>query len=192
MATRHMRPATRVLAISIATALLASGCGLTPTQPADALRLQESPLEIRSVQSRTFTAPSETEILAASIAVLQDMEYNIDRIESSLGVITASKVADADSGQEQLGLLAIDLFCALGGGDCGAMNTASDEQLIMLTLVVLPRLANPNEYVARVTLQRVVYDKVHQIKVKGPVNEPEMYQQIFERLSKSLFLQVET
>lgn len=194
MAIKRMTSANRILAcvITSATVVLATGCGLIPTQPADALRLHESPLEIRSLQSRTFTAPSETAILSASIAVLQDMEYNIDRIESSLGVITASKVADADSGQEQLGLLAIDLFCALGGGDCGAMNTASDEQLIMLTLVVLPRLANPNEYVARVTLQRVVYDKVHQVKVKGPVNEPEMYQHIFERLSKSLFLQVET
>lgn len=194
MALRLITPTTRsqTIAITLAAALLASGCGLTPTQPADALRLQESPLEIRSVQSRTFTAPSETDILAASIAVLQDMEYNVDRIESSLGVITASKVADADSATEQLGLLVIDLFCALGGSGCGAMSTASDEQLIMLTLVVMPRLAHREEYVARVTLQRVIYDQVHKIKIREPIHEPEMYQQIFERLSKSLFLQVET
>jgi len=186
-----MQTNTRVWATGVIAAATLTGC-VTPQTPVDALRLQESPLEIRSLQSRTFTAPSETEILAASIAVLQDMEYNVDRIESSLGVITASKVADADSPQEQLGLLAIDLFCALGGSDCGAMSTASDEQLIMLTLVVLPSLANRDEYVARVTLQRVVVDTMNRVKVKEAVHDPEMYQQIFERLSKSIFLQVET
>lgn len=178
--------------LGIACACLLGACGVTPTQPEDPLRLYESPLETRNLQSRRFRAPSEQEILAATIAVLQDMEYNIDRIESSLGVITASKVADADSAQEQLGLLAIDLLCALGGSGCGAMSTASDEQLIMLTMVVLPSLANRDEYVARVTLQRVVMDTVNRIKVKEPIHDPEMYQQIFERLSKSIFLQVET
>jgi len=187
-----MQTNARVWTIALIAAGVSSGCAVTPQAQKDALRLQESPLEIRSLQSRTFTAPSETEILSAAIAVLQDMEYNVDRIESSLGVITASKVADADSAQEQLGLLAIDLFCALGGSDCGAMSTASDEQLIMLTLVVLPSLANRDEYVARVTLQRVVVDTMNRVKVKEPVQEPEMYQQIFERLSKSIFLQVET
>lgn len=180
------------IGIAVSVAVLVSGCVVPATQPADELRLEESPLELRSLQSRTFQAASESEILAASIAVLQDMEYNIDRIESELGVITASKLADADSGAERLGLLTIDLFCALGGGDCGALNSASDEQLIMLTLVVLPRLADPNEYVARVTLQRVVYDKVNLVKLREQVHEAEMYQQIFERLAKSLFLEVET
>lgn len=171
---------------------LLHGCGMTSKVPGDELRLEESTLEIRGLQSRTFTAPSEKEILAATIAVLQDMEYNVDRIESPLGVVTASKVSDADSANEQVGLFMVDLLCALGGGDCGAMDTASDEQLIMLTLVVQPSLANTEEYVARVTLQRVVYDTLDRVKVKEEIHEPEMYQQIFERLSKSIFLQVET
>lgn len=171
---------------------LLHGCGMTSTVPDNELRLEESTLEIRGLQSRTFTAPSEKEILAATIAVLQDMEYNVDRIESPLGVVTASKVADADSNKEQVGLFFADLLCALAGGDCGAMDTASDEQLIMLTLVVQPSLANIDEYVARVTLQRVVYDTLDRVKVKEEIHQPEMYQQIFERLSKSIFLQVET
>lgn len=180
------------LLVALFAACVVSACITMPTETPDELRLQQSPLEIRTLQSRRFRAPSEKEILAATIAVLQDMEYNIDRIESALGVITASKIADADSGQEKLGLLAIDLFCVLGGSDCGALSTASDEQLIMLTLVVLPSLANRDEYVARVTLQRVVVDTMNRVKLKESVHEPEMYQQIFERLSKSLFLEVET
>ena len=46
--------------------------------------------------ARRMEAPSETTILTATIAVLQDMEFNVDRIEKPLGVITASKVSDAD------------------------------------------------------------------------------------------------
>jgi hypothetical protein len=169
---------------------LLSGCTASRKLPDDALRLPESSLEIRSLQSHTFAAPSEAIILAASIAVLQDMEYNIDTIERPLGIITASKLADADSHAEQAGLVLLDILCMLGGSDCGALSTASDEQLIMLTLVVLPSLANREEYVARVTLQRVVRDRMDRIKVRESIDEPEEYQQIFARLSKSIFLQV--
>ena len=179
-----------------ASALLAVGClaGCTANQGLkdDELRLQESPLEIRALQSRTFVAPTETELLAATIAVLQDMEYNVERIESPLGVITASKVADADSSGEQFGLFMVDLLCAMVAGDCQAMDAASDDQLIMLTFVVQPSLANSQEFVARVTLQRVVYDTQDRVRLKEPIHEPEMYQQIFERLAKSIFLEVET
>jgi len=169
---------------------LLSGCSTTGKIPEDALRLPESSLEIRSLQSRRFAAPSEAKILAASVAVLQDMEYIIDAIERPLGIITASKLADADSSAEKTGLLVADILCAMMGGDCAAMSTASDEQLIMLTLVVLPSLANRNEYVARVTLQRIVRDKMDRVKVRESIEEPEEYQQIFARLSKSIFLQV--
>jgi len=169
---------------------LLSGCAVTDKTPEDALRLPESSLEIRSLQSRTFRAPSETTILAASVAVLQDMEYNVDRIEKSLGIITASKLVDADSNTEKTGLMLVDIMCAMFGGDCYAMSTASDKQLIMLTLVVLPRLANREEYVARVTLQRVVRDKMERVKVRETIEEPREYQKIFARMSKSIFLQV--
>jgi len=60
----------------------------------------------------------------------------------------------------------------------------------MLTLVVLPRLANREEYVARVTLQRVVRDKMERVKVRETIEEPREYQKIFARMSKSIFLQV--
>ncbi len=169
---------------------LLTGCTMSGKIPEDALRLPESSLEIRSLQSRKYTAPSEAKILAASVAVLQDMEYNVDRIERSLGIITASKLADADSGAEKTGLFLLDILCAMGGGDCQAMSMASDEQLIMLTLVVQPSLTNREEYVARVTLQRVVRDKMDRIKLRESIDDPEEYQQIFARLSKSIFLQV--
>ncbi len=166
----------------IAVGLL-SGCAATI--PKDALRLPESTLDIRSIQTRTFAAPSEMEILAATIATLQDMEYNIDQIEKPLGVITASKVSDADSAGEKIGLLILALFCG-----CTDMSTAKDEQHITLTMVVLPSLARTGEYVTRITIQRVIFDKAERIKVLEGINDAEIYQQIFENLSKTIFIQV--
>ena len=184
----HIKTRPRLLLAAVCLA----GCTANTQLKNDELRLKESPLEIRSLQSRALEAPSEVELLAATIAVLQDMEYNVERIESPLGVITASKTVDADSASEQVGLFMVDLLCAMMMGDCSAMDQASDQQLIMLTFVVQPSLANAEEFVARVTLQRVVYDTQARITLREPIHEPEMYQQIFDRLGKSIFLEVET
>ncbi len=166
-----------------------SGCAATI--PEAALRLPESTLDLRSKQTRTLAAPSEIVILTATIAVLQDMEFNIERIEKPLGVITASKVTDADSASEKTGLFFLDMLCVIsGGGGCDSMSTAQDDQHIILTMVVLPSLAHSGEYQARITIQRVIYDKMRRIKVLERIDDAETYQQIFDNLRKSLFIQV--
>lgn len=167
------------------------GCVTAPKIPEDALRLTESSLAIRNIQTRSFAVSSETVILAASVAVLQDMEYNLDQIEKPLGVLTASKLTDADSTSQQAGLFLLDMLCtASASGSCNASSTADDSQKIMVTLVVLPSLAKKGQFVTRVTIQRVVFDKVSRVKLQETISDPEIYQQIFEKLSKSIFLQV--
>jgi hypothetical protein len=180
---------TRRVALVVMLTFVSVGCA-TPKIPPDALRLSESTLDVRSMQTRTFEVADDTTILAASIAVLQDMEYNLDEVERPLGVLTASKIADLDSAQEKAGLFLLDLICAAGGSDCGYMATASDEEKIILTLVVLPSLARPDEYTARITLQRIVFDQQERVKDMGIIGDPAIYQQIFEQLSKSIFLEV--
>jgi len=165
--------------------------GCAATIPKDALRLPESTLDVRSIQTRTFETPSENAILAATVATLQDMEYNIDRIEKPLGVITASKVSDADSTGQKVGLFFLDLLCAgSGSGGCNSMSSARDEQHITLTMVVLPSLARDGQYVTRITIQRVIYDKIKRISVLERIDDAETYQQIFENLSKAIYIQV--
>jgi len=165
------------------------GCASTKV-PADALRLPESTLDVRSIQTRTLETTSELNILIATIAVLQDMEFNIERMEKPLGVITASKITDADSIAEKTGLIFLDFLCVVSGsGGCGALSTAKDDQHITLTMVVLPSLAREGEYAVRITIQRVVYDKEDRIKVLDRIDEPEIYQAVFDNLRKSLFIQ---
>ena len=169
---------------------LFAGCA-TDQVPKDALRLEESTLEMRSLQTRRLEAPSETVILAATIAVLQDMEFNVDRIEKPLGVISASKLSDADDKGEKTGLFFLDLLCAAGGGsDCDNMSTAKDKQRLFLTMVVLPSLEHSGEYSARVTLQRIIYDKEDRVLVRERIEAPEIYQKVFTNLRQSLALEV--
>lgn len=170
--------------------VLLTGCA-TEQIPEQALRLEESTLEVRSLQTRKLAAPSETAILAATIAVLQDMEFNIDRIEKPLGVISASKVSDADDSGEKTGLFFLDLLCAAGGGGgCDNMSTAKDEQRVNLTMVVLPSLERSGEYAVRVTLQRVIFDKEDRVKILETITVPEIYQEVFDNLRQALFIEV--
>jgi hypothetical protein len=188
---RRTLPTLRKRGIGALLLSMAMLWGCAASIPKAALRLPESTLEVRAIQTRTLAAPSESDILAATIAVLQDMEFNVDRIEKPLGVITASKVTDADSTSEQTGLFFLDLLCAIGGGSgCGAMLTAQDDQHITLTMVVLPSLARSEEYTVRITIQRVIYDKEDRIRVLERIDNAEIYQQIFDNLRKSLFIQV--
>ncbi len=185
-----MRVSGPVLTGMMLLCITISGCVSQPDFPEAALRLPESSLAIRSNQTRTFSADSESDVLSASAAVLQDMEFNLDEISGPLGVLSASKVVDADSTAEKTGLFMLDLLCTLGGsGNCSAMSSASDEQKILLTLVVLPSLSRSGDYVARVTIQRIIFDKEHRMKARAQIDDPAIYQEIFTNLAKSLALQ---
>jgi hypothetical protein len=177
---------------AILTVVLAAGIAgcAAETLPEHALRLEESTLEVRSVQTRKIEAPSEAAILTAMVAVLQDMEFAIDRIEKPLGVISASKISDADDAGEQTGLFFLDLLCAAGGGGCNYSSTARDKQHIMLTMVALPSLSGSGEYTVRITMQRNIFDKEGRVVMLERITAPEVYQVAFENLRKALFIEV--
>jgi hypothetical protein len=129
----------------------------------------------------------------AAIATLQDMEYNIDFAEMELGVLSASKTSDAGSRGEQAALTFVDLLCAFSSlTDCGARLSASDAQHVVVTLTVLPSLANADHYVARLTIQRSITDKANRLKLLERVGDGKTYQAVFDSLAKAIFLEVRT
>ena len=168
------------------------GCSGIPDQ---AYRLPPSPLSERDAQTRFFDASDEAEILQASAALLQDMEYNIDTVEAPLGVLTASKVVDADDAQQQALLVsaevALALLSILSGStpDVGLHNQADDQFNLTLTLVVLPRLGVEGQFVVRATLQSTLIDKSGKYKEVKIIKDPSIYQSIFAKLSESLSLE---
>ena len=89
------------------------------------------------------------------------------------------------------GRILFDILCAASGsGGCDSTTYASNEQEIILTMVVLPSLARENEFVARIKIQQAIYDKMERIKVLERIDDAETYQQIFNNLAKSLYTQV--
>ena len=171
-----------VLVLILLTGLAA--CTTTPKQPE--LRLTEAPLETREMQTRSFDDATELQILASAIAVLQDMGYSIDEVDRELGIISASKRADATPEEKGRYVLYL-LECMLS---CTAWQMEPDEQLIDLSLAVFPRHGFTNSHAVRLTIQRQVWNRAGQLSLQEPIEDEQVYQDLFVKLSKSVFYEV--
>ena len=173
------------LTIVILVGLLA-GCQSTP--PVEGFQLSQAALAERQLQTRRFERIGEAELLRASAAVLQDIGFNLDESEADLGLIVASKKRTAMNKTNARLATLLDIFVDI-------KIAVDDEQLIRASLVTWPALDTSDEsdesewmYV-RVTFQRVVWNTENQISRQEALNSPDVYQQFFDRLSKSIFLE---
>lgn len=196
----------RKVIASICVISILSGCATTI--PPEALQMQPDTLANRQIQSRKFDIKSERELLSASASVLQDMGFNLDESQTSLGVIVASKSRDAKDGGQIAGAVLMGILF-------GAAAVSYDkDQKIRASLVTKPAVTNnpikvelttnagktikfdqqveaSSGYVVRVTFQRLVWNqKGIMTKVEG-INDPAIYTEFYEKLSKSVFLQAQ-
>lgn len=152
-------------------------------------------MAVRSIQTRQYESVSDAEILSASTAVLQDMGYAIDEIEEPLGVLSASKRADASSTLEFFGAVIVDgvkcVFTLTLGCKGKNYGEIGDVQDIRMTLVSRPTLENENDVIVRVTIQRVIWDKKGRISHQQSVTDSDVYASLFEKMSKAVFLEQE-
>lgn len=180
-----------------AIALLAVLCILSACQtlPDDAFRLSETALETRKVQTREYGSVDDEAILSASMAVLQDMGYAIDEVEKELGVLSASKRADATNDFAAFGSIAADTVkCVITLGlGCTGNNyeEIDDVQDIRLTLVTRPRRDNGDDVSVRITIQRIIWDKKGRISEQETINDQDVYIAFFDKLSTAVFLEQE-
>ena len=158
---------------------LLSGCA---TIPKDAFKLSPTSLEDRQLQSRKFDTLDHKQLLAAGASVLQDLGYNIDESNTYLGVLTASKQADAKDTRQIVALVALGLLT-------GTMAPYDSEQKITLCLVIRQSLDDPNSSVARITMQRIIWNSQGMISHVESIKAPELYQAFFDKLSKATFLE---
>jgi hypothetical protein len=184
-------PNIRLVLPAAAMAVLAS-CTSMPT---DTLRLSESALAMRSIQTRDFYDIDEVSILSASVGVLQDLGYAIDEVEKKLGVISASKRADATNEAQVAGRVALDLascvFTLLFACDNENYKKTDDVQDFRLTVVVLPDSDIAATHAVRVTMQRIVWDRDGRISHQATIDDPDVYQSFFIKLDKSVNLERE-
>ena len=174
---------TRRFGLLAAAAVLA--CAACSTIPKDALVLQPDSLAHRQLQTRKFEGTNEKAILTASAGVLQDLGFNLDESETRLGLIVASKERSAYSaGQITVAVIAAAF---------GVVSDVDKRQKIRVSLVVRPadndvKPADAKNFYVRVTFQRIIWNTAGQVTHILAIDEPQIYQEFYDKLSKSLFL----
>lgn len=167
------------LTLSMVIAVLAVGC--VPMVPPDALSLQPEALSLRRLQTRRFDTSDEKELLRASLGVLQDLGFEIDESESKLGILVASKDRDATDPAQITGRIMVGVF--MGTNDI----PVDRNQKIRASLVT--RVIANDASTVRITFQRTVWNDRGDISRAESLTSPELYQEFFSKLSKSLFLE---
>ena len=169
--------------LSLFLALIMSAC--ETSIPKEALEITPETLEFRHLQTRRFDTTDERFLLSASAGMLQDLGFNIDEAETDLGVLVASKDRDATEADQVAGAIVLALIT-------GVAIAVDDIQKMRVSIVTNPKFDENNSHVStgvRVTFQRVVWDTNGQISQVEALREPEMYQEFFFNLSKSVFLE---
>jgi len=172
-------PSLLRFAAAVLLAGLLAACG--NSVPREALELTSESLQKRQLQSRYFQTADESRVLAASAAVLQDLGFNLDESETELGVLVASKRRDAREVGQVVGAMLMTMLTF-------ESKAYDREQEIRASLVTRPAGLRTG---VRVTFQRTVWDTEGEITKAEAVEEAEIYQQFFDRLSKSVFLEAQ-
>jgi len=151
--------------------------------PKEALMPTYVTTEQRSLQTRQYDTLNEKEILAATAGVLQDLGFTLEESETELGLITANKARDAtESGQVAGAVFMTIMF--------GAGHFVHDkEQKIRVSVVTKKALDGSKKTSVRVTFQRLIWDNRGILTKMETLEDPEMYQGFFEKLSKAVFLE---
>ena len=169
------------LALFVVSLFFITGC---QTIPKDALTLSPESLVQRQMQTRKYETKEEAKILSACSGLLQDLGFNLDESETKLGLITASKMRSAVNAGQQVTAVFV---AALGGG-----YMPTDKEQKMRASVVTRPVGEHGEYIAvRVTFQRVVWNTHGQVTVSESLIDPKIYQEFFDKLSKSIFLEAQ-
>ena len=184
---RAVRPLVAIIAM----------VGLVACQsPGD--RLGAPTIEDRDTRTRKFEDVSESLVFGACLSSLQDLGFQIDEADEEFGVIVGSKRRDAGNWQDIaantviiMGLVVLSIatqtdMTAIGG------VPVDDEQIIRVSLIAWPQTnRDDSTWRVRATFQRTIIDKQGQATRLETIDDPQLYQDLFERLTHSLYLEKE-
>ena len=173
-----------IVAVSLMSALiLVHGCG--GGIPKEALQMNKATLEDRQMQTRIFDTADQKKIIVACSGLMQDLGLNMDESEIELGLLVGSKDRDAtDGGQVATAVILAAMF----GGPC----QYDKNQKMKASIVTSPAGEAGTKTSVRVTFQRSVWNNYGQVTKLEKLNEPEMYQGFFDKLSKAVFLEAQS
>lgn len=155
--------------------------GCVPGIPTDALKFTPESLRDRQLQTRRFETQDEGKLLSAAAALLQDIGFTIDESETKLGMIMASKDRSAVTAGQVTAQIALAFL---------GVSYVKDRNQKMRASVVTRSVGEEGKSTAvRVIFQRIVWNEQGQVTKRERLNDPEIYQEFFEKLSKSVFLE---
>ena len=147
--------------------------------PKDALSLSAESLADRQMQTRIFETTDEKMLLTASAQLLQDLGYTITESEVACGVIVCERDRDVTSTGQVVGHLIL-------GALTGVYVPVDKNQKVLASLVTKP--VDEKRTAVRITFQHMVWNENNVLTKCEQINEPEIYQDFFAKLSKSVFL----
>jgi hypothetical protein len=175
--------------ISLAFILFLSAC-VDPNQ--HALKIGAPPniegktiASMRAVQSRNFASLNGDSLVQASAATLQDLGFTIGEVSKEFGVLVASKERDAKEAGQITVQVVLVLLAAMGGN---THNATYDETQKINVTVLVNQTDNKSSRV-RAFFDRHITNNHGQLWKAEIITDEKIYQQFFEKLSQSAFLE---
>jgi len=158
--------------------------------PKEALQLTSESLAARQMQTRRFDSSDEQALLAAGGAVLQDLGFILKTSEPGLGILVADKDRSAVEAKQVVPAIVFSIVLSALVGQ-GVEIPWDDRQKISSTLVTHPSGAGDSATFVRVTFRRIVWTNRNAVSKMELLDEPRFYEEFFQRLSKSVFLEAQ-
>lgn len=170
----------------LSAVLVVAACQQTPNERAMRLGMpSESAVSLRTLETRRFDTVDETRMLSAAAQTLQDLGFTLTETSNEVGLLVGNKQRDAQEAGEVASQVALTLIGAFFGV---RHNPNWDkEQSISATLTVSPVIRSKQVDV-RVSFDRLVV-RTNGVKRAELIEDPEVYQAFFEKLSAAVFLE---
>jgi hypothetical protein len=151
----------------------------------DVLKLEPESMAQRQLQTRKYNTTAEDKIINACISVLQDSGFTVENTDAKLGTILASKQREAvESGQVAGAIIIAVIF--------GVTIPIDTNQSMFASIVVSPAASEKNASLVRITFSRLVWNDRGAVSKAERLEDPEVYQTFFSKLSKGLFLEAQS
>ena len=136
---------------------------------------------LRQMQTRKYEISDQGKVIQSAVGLLQDDGFIVEEINSDLGVILGSKNREAvESGQVAGAIIVAIIF--------GVSVPVDKEQKMNASIVVSQAPSDPTSSIVRVTFSRLVWNTANELSKAERLEDPEIYQIFFSKISKSLFL----
>jgi hypothetical protein len=184
-----LRQPSKIAGVCVLAASLVSAC-VNPNE--HAMKIGAPPIEdsktitsLRAMQSRNFKTLKTENLIQASAATLQDLGFTVEEVSKEYGVLVGSKERDAvEAGQVTVQVILV-LIAAIGGNTHNAMY---DESQKINVTVVVNKIDEKSSQV-RAFFDRHITNNQGLLWKADLITDAEIYQQFFEKLSASIFLE---